>query len=43
MVDTDGVAGVPFNGQSTTTNRFGIGVLTDLTSYNNVDARIRRR
>ena len=40
MVDTDGVAGVPFNGQSTTTNRFGIGVLTDLTSYNNVDARI---
>ena len=26
--------------KSTTTNRFGIGVLTDLTSYNNVDARI---
>lgn len=40
MVDTDGVAGVPFNNQSTTTNLFGIGVLTDLTSYNNVDARI---
>ncbi|MDS0787563.1 fimbria/pilus outer membrane usher protein [Proteus vulgaris] len=40
MVDTDGVSGVPFNNQSTTTNLFGIGVLTDLTSYNNVDARI---
>lgn len=40
MVDTDGVAGVPFNNRSTTTNLFGIGVLTDLTSYNNVDARI---
>lgn len=40
MVDTDGVADVPFNNHSTTTNHFGIGVLTDLTSYNNVDARI---
>lgn len=40
MVDTDGVKDVPFNNQSAKTNSFGIGVLTDLTSYNNVDARI---
>jgi len=40
MVDTGGIADVPLNGRKTATNIFGIGVVPDLVSYNNVDTRI---
>ncbi|WP_254444124.1 fimbria/pilus outer membrane usher protein [Klebsiella oxytoca] len=33
LVDTDGIAGVPVNGGRVLTNRWGIGVLTDVNSY----------
>ena len=40
MVDTGGVANIPLNGRRTTTNRFGIGVVPDVVSYNSFDTRI---
>ena len=33
MVDTDGVAGVPVDGGRVHTNRWGVGVVTDISSY----------
>ncbi|EMP6174905.1 fimbria/pilus outer membrane usher protein [Citrobacter amalonaticus] len=33
MVDTDGVAGVPVDGGRVSTNRWGLGVVTDISSY----------
>lgn len=33
MVDTDGVGGVPVDGGRVSTNRWGIGVVTDMSSY----------
>lgn len=33
LVDTDGVGGVPIDGGRVLTNRWGIGVVTDLSSY----------
>lgn len=33
LVDTDGVAGVPIDGGRVSTNRWGIGVVTDVSSY----------
>jgi outer membrane usher protein PapC len=33
LVDTDGVAGVPVDGGRVSTNRWGIGVVTDISSY----------
>lgn len=40
MVDTDGVANVPLNGQQAHSNRFGIAVVPDIVSYNSFDTRI---
>ncbi|EMH4163955.1 fimbria/pilus outer membrane usher protein [Pluralibacter gergoviae] len=40
MVDTDGVPGVPLNGQIAHSNRFGIAVVPDIVSYHSVDTRI---
>lgn len=40
MVDTDGVAGVPLNGNRVHSNRFGIAVVPDIVSYNSFDTRI---
>ncbi|MFO6428253.1 fimbria/pilus outer membrane usher protein [Escherichia coli] len=33
LVDTDGVGGVPVDGGRVSTNRWGIGVVTDVSSY----------
>jgi outer membrane usher protein PapC len=33
LVDTDGIAGVPVDNGRTTTNRWGVGVVTDMSSY----------
>lgn len=33
LVDTDGVAGVPVDGGRTVTNRWGLGVITNVSSY----------
>ncbi|WP_320723146.1 fimbria/pilus outer membrane usher protein [Enterobacter sp. 262D3] len=33
LVDTDGIADVPVNGGQVSTNRWGIGVVTDMSSY----------
>lgn len=33
LVDTDGIADVPINGGRVSTNRWGIGVVTDMSSY----------
>ena len=33
LVDTDGVGGVPVDGGRVYTNRWGIGVVTDVSSY----------
>lgn len=33
LVDTDGIAGVPVDGGRVSTNRWGIGVVTDVSSY----------
>ncbi|MBF2792902.1 MULTISPECIES: fimbria/pilus outer membrane usher protein [Enterobacteriaceae] len=33
LVDTDGIADVPVNGGRVSTNRWGIGVVTDMSSY----------
>ncbi|MFX2611803.1 fimbria/pilus outer membrane usher protein [Enterobacter mori] len=33
LVDTDGIAGVPIDNGRTTTNHWGIGVVTDMSSY----------
>ncbi|RDL27149.1 fimbria/pilus outer membrane usher protein [Serratia fonticola] len=40
MVDTDGVSGVPINNGRTRSNRFGVAVISDLTSYSNTETRI---
>lgn len=40
MVDTDGVAGVPLNGDRVHSNGFGIAVVPDIVSYNSFDTRI---
>ncbi|MFC0229483.1 fimbria/pilus outer membrane usher protein [Serratia aquatilis] len=40
MVDTDGVSGVPINNGRARSNRFGIAVISDVTSYYNTDTRI---
>jgi outer membrane usher protein PapC len=40
MVDTDGVANVPLNGQRVHSNRFGIAVVPDVVSYHSFDTRI---
>ncbi|WP_146673357.1 fimbria/pilus outer membrane usher protein, partial [Salmonella enterica] len=40
MVDTDGVGGVPVDGGLTVTNPWGIGVLTDVSSYYRTTARV---
>lgn len=40
MVDTDNVAGVPINGGQARTNRFGVAVIGDITSYYNTDTSI---
>ncbi|EBJ5852877.1 fimbria/pilus outer membrane usher protein [Salmonella enterica] len=40
MVDTDGVGGVPVDGGRTVTNPWGIGVLTDVSSYYRTTARV---
>ncbi|EMB4324213.1 fimbria/pilus outer membrane usher protein [Pluralibacter gergoviae] len=40
MVDTDGVADVPLNGQLAHSNRFGIAVVPDIVSYHSFDTRI---
>lgn len=33
LVDTDGVGGVPVDGGQVVTNRWGTGVVTDISSY----------
>lgn len=40
MVDTDGVANVPLNGEQAHSNRFGIAVVPDVVSYHSFDTRI---
>lgn len=40
MVDTDGVGGVPVDGGRAVTNPWGIGVLTDVSSYYRTTARV---
>lgn len=40
MVDTGQVAGVSLNNHLVTTNRFGVGVVPDVVSYNGFDTRI---
>lgn len=40
MIDTDGVAGVPISNSAATSNRFGVAVLSNVTSYYNTDTRI---
>jgi outer membrane usher protein FimD/PapC len=40
MVNTDGVAGVPIEGRSLSSNMFGIAVLNDVSSYYRTDTRI---
>lgn len=40
MVDTDGVSGVPINNDRARSNRFGVAVISDVTSYSNTDTRI---
>lgn len=40
MVDTDHVAGVPIDGGQARTNRFGVAVIGDITSYYNTDTSI---
>lgn len=40
MVDTDGVANVPLNGEQAHSNRYGIAVVPDIVSYNSFDTRI---
>lgn len=40
MVDTNGIAGVPLNGQKARTNLFGIAVVPDVVSYNSFDTRV---
>lgn len=40
MLDTDGIAGVPINNGRAYSNRFGLAVISDITSYYNTDTRI---
>ncbi|TSB25741.1 fimbria/pilus outer membrane usher protein [Serratia marcescens] len=40
MVDTDGVSGVPVDGGRVVTNKWGIGVLTNVNSYYRTTARV---
>lgn len=40
MVDTGGVAGVPLNDKQAVTNRWGLGVVSDVVSYSSFDTRI---
>ena len=40
MLDTNGVAGVPINNGRAYSNRFGLAVISDITSYYNTDTRI---
>lgn len=40
MLDTDGVAGVPINNGRAYSNRYGLAVISDVSSYYNVDTRI---
>lgn len=40
MVDTNGIGGVPLNGEKSRTNRFGIAVVPDVVSYNSFDTRV---
>lgn len=40
MVNTDGVADVPLNGEMAHSNRFGIAVVPDIVSYHSFDTRI---
>ena len=40
MVDTNGISGVPLNGQTARTNLFGIAVVPDVVSYYSFDTRI---
>lgn len=40
MVDTDGVPGVPIEGQNLRSNTFGIAVVNDMSSYYRTDTRI---
>ncbi|WP_336221747.1 fimbria/pilus outer membrane usher protein [Citrobacter amalonaticus] len=40
MVDTNGIGGVPLNGEKSRTNSFGIAVVPDVVSYNSFDTRV---
>lgn len=40
MLDTDGIAGVPINDDHTYSNRFGLAVISDITSYYNTDTSV---
>ncbi|WHP31889.1 fimbria/pilus outer membrane usher protein [Trabulsiella odontotermitis] len=40
MVDTNGIGGVPLNGERSRTNSAGIAVVPDVVSYNSFDTRV---
>lgn len=40
MVDTDGIGGVPVDGGRTVTNPWGVGVMTNVSSYYRTTARV---